>query len=364
MFEVKIWVLISQTINFFVLFWILNKFLFKPIGKVIEDRREEILRIKKETETAFDDAKVLKEKCQERLDNIKTEMDELKRQKLLETEDSVAKVIVNAKNKAETMKEEAELEILLEKQRAWIQMREDVVQLATEAAEKIIGESLSDEMHRKLINKSIEKLDKDLPDSKEETKETKTELPKEYAQSFFAKIDEKDLKPIYADLRAFVKIYNENTELHEIMDSPTIEPEKKLALINKVFASSIEKEVMEFVTSLINEKRTHILNKIAEEADLMYHDRKCIKGIRVRTKIPLTNSELTNLQKVLKKKFGTLEIEEVVDTNMVGGLIIQLDDLIVDDSIDLRVKQLRESMAKVKDTWKQQIADAPSLAII
>ena len=107
MFEVKIWVLISQTINFFVLFWILNKFLFKPIGKVIEDRREEILRIKKETETAFDDAKVLKEKCQERLDNIKTEMDELKRQKLLETEDSVAKVIVNAKNKAETMKEEA-----------------------------------------------------------------------------------------------------------------------------------------------------------------------------------------------------------------------------------------------------------------
>ena len=364
MFEVKIWVLISQTINFFVLFWILNKFLFTPISKVIDKRREDIKKIMDETNAEFEKAKHLKEECQERLNNIKVEMDELKRQKVLETEDSVAKVIVNAKNKAETMKEEAELEILMERQRAWVQMRTDVVQLATETAEKIIGVSLNDEMHRKLINNSIEKLDKDLPNSKEETKESKTELPKEYAQSFFAKIDEKDLKPLYSDLRAFVKIYNENTELHEIMDSPSIEPEKKLALINKVFSSSIEKEVMDFITSLINEKKTHILNKIAEEADLMYHNRKCIKGIRVRTKVPLTNSEMTQLQKVLTKKFGALEVEEIVDTNMVGGLIIQLDDLIVDDSIDLKVKQLRETMEKVKDTWKQQIADAPSLAII
>ena len=364
MFEVKIWVLISQTINFFVLFWILNKFLFIPIGKVIDKRREDIKKIMDETNAEYEKAKNIKNECQERLNNIKVEMDELKRQKVLEAEDSVAKVIVNARNKAETMKEEAELEILMEKQRAWIQMREDVVQLATEAAEKIIGESLNDEMHRKLITNSIEKLDKDLPNSKEETKEAKTELPKEYAQSFFAKIDEKDLKPLYADFRAFVKIYNENTELHEIMDSPSIEPEKKLALINKVFSSSIGKEVMDFITSLIKEKRSHILNKIAEEADLMYHNRKCIKGIRVRTKVPLTNSEMTQLQKVLAKKFGPLEIEEIVDANMVGGLIIQLDDLIVDDSIDLKVKQLRESMEKVKDTWKQQIADAPSLAII
>ena len=364
MFEVKIWVLISQTINFFVLFWILNKFLFTPIGKVIDKRREDIKKIMDETNAEFEKAKHLKEECQERLNNIKVEMDELKRQKVQEAEDSVSKVIINAKNKAETMKEEAELEILMERQRAWIQMRTDVVQLATETAEKIIGVSLNDEMHRKLINNSIEKLDKDLPNSKEETKEAKTELPKEYAQSFFAKIDEKDLKPLYSDFRAFVKIYNENTELHEIMDSPTIEPEKKLALINKVFSSSIGKEVMDFITSIINEKRSHILNKIAEEADLMYHNRKCIKGIRVRTKVPLTNSEMTQLQRVLTKKFGALEIEEIVDTNMVGGLIIQLDDLIVDDSIDLKVKQLRESMEKVKDNWKQQIADAPSLAII
>ena len=95
MFEVKIWVLISQTINFFVLFWILNKFLFTPIGKVIDKRREDIKKIMDETNAEYDKAKHLKEECQERLNNIKVEMDDLKQQKLKETEDSVAKVIAD-----------------------------------------------------------------------------------------------------------------------------------------------------------------------------------------------------------------------------------------------------------------------------
>lgn len=365
MFDIKIWTLISQTINFFVLFWILNEFLFRPISKILDERREEIQKMKKETETAFDEAKSLKEKCQERLNNIKTEEDELKRQKVLETQDAVANVITNAKSKAETMKEEAELEILLERQRAWVQLRIDVIQLATDATEKIIGESLNDEMHRKLIVRTIEKLEKELPDSKIQlSKNSDVELPLEYAKNFFAKADEKELKPLYADFRAFVKLYNENSELREILDSPTIEVEKKQTLVNNVFLNKMQDDVTKFVISLIKEKRVHLLDKIAEEADRLYHDRKCIKGIRVRTRVPLTNSEMEQLQKVLTKKFGALEVEEVVDTNMVGGLIIQLEDEIVDDSIDARVKQLRESMSKVKEAWKQQIADAPSLAII
>ena len=365
MFDIKIWVLISQTINFFVLFWILNKFLFRPISKVLDERLEEIQRIKKETETAFDEAKLLKEQYQERLDNIRTEEDELKRQKVIETQDAVAKVITEANNKAETIKEEAELEVLLEKQRAWVQLRNDVIQLATDATERIIGESLDNEMHRKIILRTIDKLEKELPDSSEVLSyDNKSELPKEYAQNFFAKVDEKELKPLYADFRAFIKLYNENKDLREILDSPTIEIEKKQNLVKNVFLNEMQKDVVNFILSLINEKRVSLLDRIAIEADKLYHDRKCIKGIKVRTKIPLTNNEMNKLQDVLKKKFGALEVEEVVDTNMIGGLIIQLEDEVVDDSIDSRVKQLRETMGKVKEAWKKQIVDTPSLAII
>ena len=232
--------------------------------------------------------------------------------------------------------------MLLEKQRAWVQLRNDVIQLATDATERIIGESLDNEMHRKIILRTIDKLEKELPDSREVLSyDNKSELPKEYAQNFFAKVDEKELKPLYADFRAFIKLYNENKDLREILDSPTIEIEKKQNLVKNVFLNEMQKDVVNFILSLINEKRVGLLDRIAIEADKLYHDRKCIKGIKVRTKIPLTNNEMNKLQDVLKKKFGALEVEEVVDTNMIGGLIIQLEDEVVDDSIDSRVKQLR-----------------------
>lgn len=363
MFEVKIWVLISQTINFFVLFWILKEFLFHPISRILDERQHEINKMKEDTTSALDEAKRIKDECQERLNKIQFEMDELKRQKTIEAEDSVAKVIVNAKNKAETMKEEAELEILLERQKAWIELRSDVVNLATQAVEKIIGESMNDTMHKVLINRTIEKLENELPNSKMALIDSKTQLPKEYAENFFGKIDERELKPIYADFRAFFKLYNENKELHEVIDSPTVPTEKKLYLIRSVFASSMQKDTMDFIVSLINDKRIHLLDKIADEADKMYHDRKCIKGIRIRSKVPLTKKEMDRLQRVLSNKFGAIEVEEIVDSNMIGGVIVQLDDLVVDDSVDSKVKELRESMDRAKDAWKQQIADNPSMAL-
>lgn len=363
MFEFKIWVLVSQTINFFVLFWILKEFLFHPISRILDERQHEIDKMKEDTTLALDEAKRLKDECQSRLNNIKDEMDELKRQKLLEAEDSVAKVVVNAKNKAETMKEEAELEILLERQKAWVELRSDVVDIATKAVEKIIGESLNDTMHKVLINRTIEKLEYELPNSKMALVDNKTQLPKEYAENLFGKIDERELKPIYADFRAFFKLYNENKELHEVIDSPTVPNERKISLIHSVFASSMQKDTMDFIVKLINEKRIHLLDKIADEADKMYHDRKCIKGIRIRTKVPLTKQEMDRLQRVLSNKFGAIEVEEIVDPDMIGGVIVQLDDLVVDDSVDSKVKELRESMDKAKDAWKQQIADNPGMAL-
>ena len=126
--------------------------MFHPISRILDERQHEIDKMKEDTTLALDEAKRLKDECQSRLNNIKDEMHELKRQKLLEAEDSVAKVVVNAKNKAETMKEEAELEILLERQKAWVELRSDVVDIATKAVEKIIGESLNDTMDKLLLN--------------------------------------------------------------------------------------------------------------------------------------------------------------------------------------------------------------------
>lgn len=362
MFDIDIWVLISQTINFLILFWVLNRFLFTPVSQVISKRRDEVVKAKEDATAEYDEAKRLKAECQKRLDNIKDEMEALKKQKIAETNDKVNSIMVKAQNDATNLKEEVELEVFMERQKAWVQLRSDVVQLATSAAEKIIEESLDDEMHRKLIERTITKLDEELPDNRAELIDKK-QAPQQIAEDFFTSIDEKGLKPRYSDFRAFVRIYTENEEFREVIESPTVQNEQKVALFKKVFSKEMEEDVSAFIIKLIEERHVQQLPKIAEEISRLYHDRKCVKGIRVRTRIALTPTEKKNLHDVLTKKFGSIEVDEVIDSNLVGGLIVQLNNQVVDDSIDARVKELRNKMSKIEGNWRQQLADAPTLAM-
>lgn len=362
MIEINFWILISQIINFAVLFWILNKFLFKPVSAVIEKRQQEIAKLQQDATDEKEHAKSIKQECQQRLNSIQSEIEELRKQKLAEIQDQVNGILNNAHVKANTFMEEAELEVLLERQRAWKNLHSDVITLATSAAEKIIEQSLNDEVHRKLIAQAIAKLEKELPDC-DLDKADSQQLPQKYAEEFFAAIDTKGLKPQYSDFNAFIKIYNEDEDFRNVLESPTIHSEKKVELINKVFSGNIKEEVTSFIIKLITEKRMYLLSKISDEVRLLFHNRRCIKGIKIRTKIPLTQEEKELLYKVVTKKFGSIEVEEVVDKNLVGGLIVQLNGQVVDASIDSKVKQLRESLRKIENSWHQQLTDAPSLAL-
>jgi F0F1-type ATP synthase membrane subunit b/b' len=56
------------------------------------------------------------------------------------------------------------MEIFMERQTAWARIREEVVQLTLMAAEKVVEESLDTEMHHRLIQNTIERLEQNLPD--------------------------------------------------------------------------------------------------------------------------------------------------------------------------------------------------------
>jgi F-type H+-transporting ATPase subunit b len=163
LFEFSWPVLISQTINFFVLLFILNRFLFIPVGQILEERRQSIGRIKISAEEEHRTALALKEVYEKHLANIEQEAYEIKQQAIQDANLQTAEIILEAKQKAERIVEEGEMELFSERQAAWMQLREEVVKLTLTAAERVVEESLNDEIHRKLIKNTIERLEADLP---------------------------------------------------------------------------------------------------------------------------------------------------------------------------------------------------------
>ncbi|MDD3000640.1 MAG: F0F1 ATP synthase subunit B [Candidatus Riflebacteria bacterium] len=168
LFEIDLWILTSQTINFLILLIVLQKFLFKPIGKIVNERRDAICEIRKKTESDAKSAEELRNKYEQRIAKITDEAYLIRQQAIFEANEKCETILKEARAKAEQIIEEGEMEVFMERQTAWAQLRDEVIQLTINATEKVVQESLDDELHRKIIALSIERLAQDLPDYKKE----------------------------------------------------------------------------------------------------------------------------------------------------------------------------------------------------
>ncbi len=166
MFDFDLTILVSQTINFFVLLFLLNRFLFVPIGNIIEERRRNLGHIKMLTDAEHQKALELKQEYEKHIEGIQEELYQIRQKAILEANHRVEEIIEEARKRAEEIIEHGEMEIFMERQTAWARLREEVVQLTLMAAEKVVEESLDDKMHRRLIEATIERLANDLPDHK------------------------------------------------------------------------------------------------------------------------------------------------------------------------------------------------------
>ncbi|KAF1079104.1 MAG: hypothetical protein GQF41_4585 [Candidatus Rifleibacterium amylolyticum] len=164
LFDFDLSILVSQTINFFVLLFILKKFLFVPLGEVVEERRRQLGRIRIAAEEEHRTALSLKEVYEGHLANIDQEIYQIKQNAVREANAEKEEIIEEARKKANEIIEQGEMEIFMERQTAWARIREEVVQLTLTAAEKVVEQSLDTEMHHRLIENTIERLEQNLPD--------------------------------------------------------------------------------------------------------------------------------------------------------------------------------------------------------
>ena len=164
LFEFDWKILVSQTINFFILLLVLKKFLFLPIQQIVEDRQLQLGKIRIEAEENLKKSEELKKEYEKHLAKLEEEGYQIKQEAVRQANEKTKEILEEAKIKAENIVEKGEMDLFLERQTAWAHIREEVVQLTLMAAEKVVERTIDDEMHRELIKKTIDKLEEELPD--------------------------------------------------------------------------------------------------------------------------------------------------------------------------------------------------------
>jgi len=153
--EISWQAVVLQVFAFLVLIWAMRKYLFAPISGVLEARQNEVQRT---LDQVYRDRQAMEASRQEyeiRLATIESEARDRIQSAIKEAQGMKEAIIGSAHRDAERLATQAREEVVREKQRAMVELRQQVADLAVTAAGKILHRSVDDQVHRELVNDFI-----------------------------------------------------------------------------------------------------------------------------------------------------------------------------------------------------------------
>lgn len=147
------------TLVLFVLFFaILTKFGWKPILQLIEDREKSVRDAVEGAQKARDEAKALVAQQQEMIREAGRQREESIKRALADAEQVKNDIVGQARAESERLIQKAKEQIDREKRLAIQELREQVADLAVEAASRIVKSSMTPEAQKQLVREFVDKL--------------------------------------------------------------------------------------------------------------------------------------------------------------------------------------------------------------
>ena len=170
------------------------------------------------------------------------------------------------------------------------------------------------------------------------------QVGKVYADAVFDLCLEEDtLEPVYKDLNACAAVFRKEPGLAQLLEVPTIPREEKRALVERLFAGN--QTVVSLVCMLTQRQRIPYVQAVADAFNDLYREHKGIARMTVTTCVPLRDTQRQQLIAALQKKYGKqVELTERIDPAILGGVIVQYGDTLLDNSVRSRLEAVRRQL--------------------
>ncbi|MFD2936828.1 ATP synthase F1 subunit delta [Spirosoma flavum] len=165
-----------------------------------------------------------------------------------------------------------------------------------------------------------------------------------YAKSLLNLAQEQGMtETMYKDMQFFKNTVEQSRALMLMLKNPIIRAEKKSAVLTAAFTNRVDPVTMAFFQIIARKNREGIMDAIADQFISQYNKLKSIERATVITTVPLTATQREKFEAMVMKTTGCklVELEEKLDSNLIGGYVLRLGDRQVDDSIRSQLNDLR-----------------------
>ena len=141
--SVNFWQIVISLINLLIIYLILKKILFKPVQKVMTERRSQVDRMYSDANESRSAANEMKQEYEHRLATARQEADTMIRTAAQTAQQKGDQIVADAKAQASYAKQKAEVEIELQKQQMLKDVQGEISDLAVSIASKVVEKEVS-----------------------------------------------------------------------------------------------------------------------------------------------------------------------------------------------------------------------------
>ena len=156
--SVNLWQILISLANLLIIFLILKKFLWKPVKKVMDQRKAMV-------DKQFADAAAAEEKANANQAEWAAKLADAdaEAKSRIDAADETARrhgdrIVADAKDKAQGIIRQAEAEAVLERQKAEADIKREIAAVGAELAEKMLEREMKSEDHAKMIESFLDEV--------------------------------------------------------------------------------------------------------------------------------------------------------------------------------------------------------------
>ncbi len=124
---------------------------------------------------------------------------------------------------------------------------------------------------------------------------------------------------------------------------------QRQARLDAVLPSEIQSDVRNFLYLLLREGHIELLDDVIADLSRLSTQGPQAQIARITSAVPLTPDEVEAFRQRIHTRFGSgVELDFRVDPSILGGVIVQVGDKVIDGSIATKIEALHERLTALR----------------
>jgi F-type H+-transporting ATPase subunit delta len=173
------------------------------------------------------------------------------------------------------------------------------------------------------------------------------EIATVYARSLFEVAKDQDKLDVVRDqLGAFADAMSETRELQVFFFSPYFSTQEKEDGLKRAVTDA-DPVVLNFLELLIEKHRMPVIFRVRATYDRMWEEENKLLPVEITSAIELDKDIVKQLGDRISEQTGRkVELSSRVEPDILGGIVVQVGNSVLDASVRNRLDQLRRQVAK------------------